>query len=64
MSWFVDTKGTTEHDDPEINNTKNQEIDGEIKQKMKEQWEQQERENMQKEFIHYQDVLFDGEYIL
>lgn len=25
------------------------------------QWEKQEVENMQKEFVHYQDVLFDGE---
>lgn len=24
------------------------------------QWEKQEGENMQKEFVHYQDVLFDG----
>lgn len=26
------------------------------------QWEEQEVENMQKEFVHYQDVLFDGKY--
>lgn len=24
------------------------------------QWEKQETENMQKEFVHYQDILFDG----
>lgn len=23
-------------------------------------WERQERENMDKEFVHYQDVLYDG----
>lgn len=62
LSWYVDTKGTTESsteplDNGEINSVH---IDGELKQKMKEQWEVKEKENMQKEFIHYQDVLFDG----
>lgn len=26
-------------------------------------WEKKEEENVQKENVHYQDVLFDGEYI-
>lgn len=65
-SWYVDTKGTnvSDEDDDIIQTRKvaqNLVIDdGELKQKMKEQWDQQERENMQKEFIHYQNVLFDG----
>lgn len=29
-------------------------------QQMRDQWEQQESENKDKEFVHYQDVLFDG----
>lgn len=31
-------------------------------QQMRDQWEQQESENKDKEFVHYQDVLFDGEW--
>lgn len=29
-------------------------------QQMRDQWEKQESENKDKEFVHYQDVLFDG----
>lgn len=62
-SWFVDTNGEPERIERDIvheNFSRNlQPIDGEMKQQMKMQWEEQERENTQKEFIHYQDVLFD-----
>lgn len=30
-------------------------------QQMREEWEKQEAENKDKEFVHYQDVLYDGE---
>lgn len=33
---------------------------GRLIQQTREQWEKQEEENKEKEFIHYQDVLFDG----
>lgn len=33
---------------------------GERFTEQRQQWERQEVKNMQKEFVHYQDVLFDG----
>lgn len=31
-------------------------------QQMRDHWDRQEEENKDKEFVHYQDVLFDGEF--
>lgn len=31
-------------------------------QQMRDNWEKQETENMDKEFVHYQDVLFNGKF--
>uniref|UniRef100_A0A182MDD3 CCDC174 alpha/beta GRSR domain-containing protein n=1 Tax=Anopheles culicifacies TaxID=139723 RepID=A0A182MDD3_9DIPT len=35
---------------------------GERFREMREQWAQQEEDNLEKDSIHYQDVLFDGKY--
>lgn len=30
---------------------------------MRSNWERQEEENVKKDFVHYQDILFDGKNI-
>lgn len=35
---------------------------GERFMEQREKWDQQQTENLQKDFVHYQDVLFDGEW--
>lgn len=36
---------------------------GERFREMREQWAKQQAENLDKDSVHYQDVLFDGEYL-
>lgn len=66
--WIVDTKGddgeqpigdggdAVDNDDDALSMiSKASKID-----EMRLNWERQEQENMNKEFVHYQDVLYDG----
>lgn len=67
QTWYVDTKGVdgiTSKDLP-LNKPENMENDDNFSmisskfEEMRSQWEEKERENMNRDQIHYQDVLFD-----
>lgn len=75
-AWFEDTKGSTTSQLPPpppipsvpvvsvqqkilINDDDNSTIASKIDE-MRSNWDKQEEENINKDFVHYQDILFDG----
>lgn len=66
--WFIDTKGMTSNDlpfnraqsmAPDNDDTLSMISKASKKEEMRMQWEHTEQENMNRDEIHYQDVLFD-----
>lgn len=62
--WFIDTKGISSADLPLFKpSTDDDTLSTESKatkiEEMRQQWEQKEQDNLQRDNIHYQDVLFD-----
>lgn len=62
--WFVDNKGISSADLPLYKPTKDDDVMSMISksskmEEMRVQWEQKEQDNLNRENIHYQDVLFD-----
>ncbi|XP_055299863.1 coiled-coil domain-containing protein 174 [Sitodiplosis mosellana] len=62
--WFVDTKGISSADLPLYKPTNDDDVMSMISksskmEEMRAQWEEKEQDNLNRENIHYQDVLFD-----
>lgn len=62
--WFVDTKGISSEDLPLYKTTNDDDTmsmisKASIMEEMRSQWQQKEQDNLNREQIHYQDVLFD-----
>ncbi|XP_059619935.1 coiled-coil domain-containing protein 174 [Phlebotomus argentipes] len=66
--WIIDRRGEQEgkllEEEAEKEEDEDEEEDDLLKtgrklQQMREEWERKESENVRKEFVHYQDVLFD-----
>ena len=62
--WMIDTKGSTEPAPSEFPDDVSEITSMMSKHdQMKMNWEKKEEENVYKENVHYQDVLFDGKSI-
>lgn len=62
--WFIDTKGVSSVDVPMYKTTKDDDTMSMISEsskmeKMRIEWENKEHDNLNRDKIHYQDVLFD-----
>lgn len=55
---------TEDHEEPEEEEEDDLLKTGRKLQQMREEWERKESENIRKEYVHYQDVLFDGESLI